>query len=464
MDRKIQHSMSTMIDLLQPSNDEEEDDDDDNRDNNNNTYSSSSPSEYTQLLNRLLAFDEEMSEIACLYKNSQAKLISQPLHVCNRNEYSSGKSIKQNKKKKKSKKNKKSKKLSDDNSTSIPMDITSSTSVSAPQGSNGSSIGSGHGEDESSSASSFDDYLLDNDISSSGYTQEEQEELTRMILEDDFEEHFNQQLLKGIFESVSPLARIQHQINLDDGDQWIGGIFQGIRSQSNKNETNEQPMTTTTANVSTASKPLESSSTKKSSSKSKSSKSSHRRKESSSHAQPTNTTTQLPKKSIPSDLFLPRSIADLSAKIQSVSFTAGTFGSITSTNPNETVSSSSTATSSSSPSNCSTTTLTAAKTTTSTGQTRLSINLTRKPGSKTEHGGQKIAEALFNELTSLGNGECLNNGRKKDNQQFKKTKQQPQRSTMNETLLSSLFLFFKASLHGVYFSFRFFINNCSFIF
>lgn len=132
---------------------------------------------------------------------------------------------------------------------------------------------------------------------------------------------------------------------------------------------------------------------------------------------------------------LPHSIADLSAKIQSVSFTAGTFGSITSTDSNDCYNLTS---SSSSSSGCSTTTLTAAKTTTSTGQTRLSINLTRKPGAKsTEHGGQKIAEALFNELTGLGNGECLNSGRKKDNQQFKKTKQQ--RSTTNEPSLSSYF-------------------------
>ena len=64
MDRKIHHSMTTMIDLLQPSNDDNED------------YS---PAEYTQLLNRFLAFDEEMSEIACLYKDSQAKMISTTL-------------------------------------------------------------------------------------------------------------------------------------------------------------------------------------------------------------------------------------------------------------------------------------------------------------------------------------------------------------------------------------------------
>jgi len=61
MDKKIQHSMSIMIDLLQPSNE------------NTNDYS---PAEYTQLLNRFLAFDEEMSEIACLYKDCQAKMTS----------------------------------------------------------------------------------------------------------------------------------------------------------------------------------------------------------------------------------------------------------------------------------------------------------------------------------------------------------------------------------------------------
>ena len=58
MDKKIQQSMSIMIDLLQPSNEI------------NNDYS---PAEYTKLLNRFLAFDEEMSEIACLYKDSQMR-------------------------------------------------------------------------------------------------------------------------------------------------------------------------------------------------------------------------------------------------------------------------------------------------------------------------------------------------------------------------------------------------------
>lgn len=61
MDKKIQQAMSIMIDLLQPTNDNQQE------------YS---PAEYTQLLNRFLAFDEEMSEIACLYKDCQVKMTS----------------------------------------------------------------------------------------------------------------------------------------------------------------------------------------------------------------------------------------------------------------------------------------------------------------------------------------------------------------------------------------------------
>ena len=61
-DKKIHHSMSTMIDLLQPSTGA----------NGSHEYS---PAEYTQLLNRFLAFDEEMSEIACLYKDCHKKMM-----------------------------------------------------------------------------------------------------------------------------------------------------------------------------------------------------------------------------------------------------------------------------------------------------------------------------------------------------------------------------------------------------
>ena len=92
MDRKIQHSMSTMIDLLQPSNEDGDDDED------SNEYS---PAEYTQLLNRFLAFDEEMSEIACLYKDSQVKASSLPNESSKPTEKQ-----KKTKRKKKCKKNK----------------------------------------------------------------------------------------------------------------------------------------------------------------------------------------------------------------------------------------------------------------------------------------------------------------------------------------------------------------------
>jgi hypothetical protein len=84
MDKKIQHSMSTMIDLLQPSND------------NNNDYS---PAEYTQLLNRFLAFDEEMSEIACLYKDCQTKMISISRNSITKNRNQMGIIVKTTKKK-----------------------------------------------------------------------------------------------------------------------------------------------------------------------------------------------------------------------------------------------------------------------------------------------------------------------------------------------------------------------------
>ena len=166
----------------------------------------------------------------------------------------------------------------------------------------------------------------------------------------------------------------------------------------------------------------ETSSKTSSSTKLKSNKSSHHHKETSS-IQSTTTTSQIPKRSIPTDLLLPRSIADLSAKIQSVSFTAGTFGSITSTNTNDCCHLSSSLNSS-----------TKTKPTTSTGQARLSINLTRKPISKTpEHDDEKLTEAFFNELKNFANSnECLNNEGKKDNQQTKKSKQQC--STVNDAI------------------------------
>ena len=91
MDRKIQLSMSTMIDLLQPSNE-----------NDDNDYS---PAEYTQLLNRFLTFDEEMSEIACLYKDAQDKMILSS-NICIHKQFNDENNMKITKKKKKKKKKK----------------------------------------------------------------------------------------------------------------------------------------------------------------------------------------------------------------------------------------------------------------------------------------------------------------------------------------------------------------------
>ena len=62
MNKKIQYLMSRMIDLLQLSNKYD-----------HNDYS---PANDTQLLNRFLTFDEEMSEISCLYKECQKKMSS----------------------------------------------------------------------------------------------------------------------------------------------------------------------------------------------------------------------------------------------------------------------------------------------------------------------------------------------------------------------------------------------------
>ncbi|CAF4727248.1 unnamed protein product, partial [Rotaria socialis] len=139
------------------------------------------------------------------------------------------------------------------------VDIPSSNSSSlAPvplqQGSNGSSVGSGIGGDESSSVSSVDDYLLDNDTSSSGYTLEDQEELTRLMLEEDL----NEQLLASILDSVSPLARIQREIYQSrfnekktnvtttvDDEKWIESIIEGIQFANEQ----QQKITTNDAKV-----------------------------------------------------------------------------------------------------------------------------------------------------------------------------------------------------------------------
>lgn len=103
MDKKIQHSMTLMIDSMQPTNAQQED---------------CSPAEYTKLLNRFLAFDEEMSEIDCLYKDCQAKMngTSRASVNANRNHFGVVMTANQKKKKKKiCKKNKKTRATIDGN-------------------------------------------------------------------------------------------------------------------------------------------------------------------------------------------------------------------------------------------------------------------------------------------------------------------------------------------------------------
>ena len=227
MDRKIHHSMTTMIDLLQPSNDDE------GHDEHRTDYS---PAEYTQLLNRFLAFDEEMSEIACLYKDSQAKLLSKSLDLPSQNGSPAGVKTKKKRCKKQQHSPEPTSNITAEE-TSTAVDIPSSADVPGEQGSNGSSVGSGLAGDEFSSASSMDDQLLDNDTSSSGYTQEEQEELARLIFNDD---DMNEYLLQEILNSVTPYGRIQPQIDrtrsnekqknsnlttMADNDDWISRII-----------------------------------------------------------------------------------------------------------------------------------------------------------------------------------------------------------------------------------------------
>ena len=89
MDKKVQNSMSEMADLLPPTT---------NSGTNQKEYS---PAEYTQLINRFWEFDEQMSEIACLYKDCQTKMSSMTRNPMNSNPNTIGLVVKTKKKKKK---------------------------------------------------------------------------------------------------------------------------------------------------------------------------------------------------------------------------------------------------------------------------------------------------------------------------------------------------------------------------
>ncbi|CAF2935165.1 unnamed protein product [Rotaria sp. Silwood2] len=346
MDKKIQHSMSTMIDLLQPSNDID------------NDYS---PAEYTQLLNRFLAFDEEMSEIACLYKDCQTKMtsISRNSVIKQRNQMGIIVTAKKKKICKKAHTIKNTQRLTKEilNSSTIhalnvPLpDSSSALSATCQQGSNGSSICSGVDGKESSSISSIDEYLLDNNTSSSSYTKETSDSLVQNNNTNDLPK----QLFHGILNNVSPMAQIQLEMDKLKLNENIATDEKEENKKTITNETTKKDKEKTSNGVSTK--------------KSKSSKQSSNQRKENSIATSNISSSSLSKTSLTPNLILPpkppsstttsKLAADfrpltipllnktetttspslLSAKIQSVSFTAGTFGSITA---NESASSSST--------------------------------------------------------------------------------------------------------------------------
>ena len=153
MNKKIHQSLAMMIDFFQPTNGHGDED--------LNDYS---PAEYTQLLNRFLAFDEEMSEIACLYKASQLK---RNLSTTNRTMTGL---IVRSKKKKSS--------VQNENSTVPSVKTIPLVVEEGERDSNGSSIESGIDGRDGSSVSSVDEYLLENQISSREIPQEQFNDLS----------------------------------------------------------------------------------------------------------------------------------------------------------------------------------------------------------------------------------------------------------------------------------------------
>ncbi|CAF4000025.1 unnamed protein product, partial [Rotaria sp. Silwood1] len=81
--------------------------------------------------------------------------------------------------------------------------------TTCPQGSNGSSICSGIGGKESSSISSFDEYLLNNHTLSSSYTKETPDSLIQNNNTNDLHE----QLHHDILNNISSMTQIQHEID-----------------------------------------------------------------------------------------------------------------------------------------------------------------------------------------------------------------------------------------------------------
>ncbi|CAF3414133.1 unnamed protein product [Rotaria socialis] len=360
MDKKIQLSMSTMIDLLQPANDVDND---------------CSPAEYTQLLNRFLAFDEEMSEIDCLYKDCQMKMnsISKSSLIKKRNQM--GIIVTTNKKKICKKAQtienipRKNKEILNRSTTNV-LNSPSSNDIPMTQGtfqqdSNRSTIDTDDKDDE---------YMLPNDRLSSSYTAEKLD------------------------------ISIPNNNTINLGEESCHGMLNNDLPRPSEESTLNENLTATITNEKSQ-KDTEQTFNETSTKKSKSNRCSLNHRKENSTTISNISSSSLSEISLPSNLILPpkprssttsKLAADfrpltiplldkaeipkcpslLSAKIQSVSFTAGTFGSITA---NESTHSS------------------------SHNQKCLSINLSRKPGTGSKrdsiHASNKF-DSMLHQTTS----------------------------------------------------------------
>ncbi|CAF1165134.1 unnamed protein product [Rotaria magnacalcarata] len=337
MDKKIQLSMSIMIDLLQPANGVD------------NDYS---PAEYTQLLNRFLAFDEEMSEIDCLYKDCQMKMnsISRSSLIKKRNQM--GIIVTKNKKKicKKAQ--------TIENIPRINKEILNRSTTNVPNSPSSNDIPMIQGtfqQDSNRSTIDTDDKddecMLPNDRLSLSYTAKNLD----ISIQNNNTNNLDEESCHGVLNNVLPIPLEESTLN-----ENLTAAITNEKSQQDTEQT------------------LDETSTKKS----KSNRCSLNHRKENPTTKSNISSSSLSETSLPSNLILPpkprssttsKLAADfrpltiplldkaeipkcpslLSAKIQSVSFTAGTFGSITA---NESAHSS------------------------SHNQKCLSINLSRKPG------------------------------------------------------------------------------------
>ncbi|CAF0803959.1 unnamed protein product, partial [Didymodactylos carnosus] len=550
MDRKIQYSMSAIIDLLQPN---EQDD-----------YS---PAEYTLLLNRFLAFDEEMSEIACLYKECEIKMNmkrkeelfqnvqqkkkqQQQQHQVEATMTNGNTCIKGKEKQQISKEivtpltinsgTKRKRQNTDPNKEKTVNEQTKQIELEK-NGPLSNAIGK-HSVDTKDDNSTDDtrSYTIDDledldqgeeadeeDLDDEDQEDEMDEDEEEDLLEEECDEH--DQGNKYVGKNMDWLQELNET---KEFKEWIKKVKKNdekkiqetLRIHNNKQRDentkvlSEQakfdltlPMTTTSP-ITVISKDSDEKTTSISekmlptvsdlkvedltiNSRSKKAKSKRKNKTSAptttiSFASSTDTNKakcdllkSLPTPSIKptlkfpcgttcttssltipnfglltkEELILPPrtplSLADLTAQFQSVSFTAGTFGSITNSSGSSSSSSSSTSSTCSSKKISATTSGSLTTTTTSQGATRLSINLTRKPtstgnnsssSSGSNNNSNRIA-AIISELTGNGSGDEQIQSHKHESQvthirkkdaQFKKKQQSKHITTTTTTSIS----------------------------